>query len=99
MPGICFINQYKSIASIIIVKMEINEYVTRKNISTESHLIFFLSVLINMLEFNSNFVSDKNLETLPNSFSPTSMNESQLKSMGIFPSKSRGFGLELPAIF
>lgn len=96
MPGICFINQYKSIASIIIVKMERNEYVTRKNISTESHLIFFL---MNMLEFNFNFVSDKNLETLPNSLSPTSMNESQLKSMGIFPSKSRGFGLELPAIF
>lgn len=28
--------------SILIVKMERNEYVTRKNISTESHMIFFL---------------------------------------------------------
>lgn len=28
--------------SILIIKMERNEYVTRKNISTESYMIFFL---------------------------------------------------------
>jgi len=41
--------------SILIIKMERNEYVTRKNISTESHMIFFLQYADEYVKFQFDF--------------------------------------------